>query len=168
MTLDQALADARTTFANFPEEAFTLWLDDRIRQNGWPPSGPEWAGFLDGRPIPYWQALRWQRASVTLTPDDLTPTGFALVTQLVQAADGTKNIMASYIPNTAERFMSCLRYIKDNATTPGVILLHRTEVGVSIIDGNHRVAALLAFQACIPGGAPPLTVEAWVAVPPEK
>lgn len=166
MTLDQALADARATFPNFPDEAFTLWLDDRIRQNGWPPSGIEWAGFLDGKPIDYWQSLMWQRSTVTLTPEDLSSNGINLVTQLIEAASGVKNIMARYIPNTAERFISCLTYIRANATTPGVVLLHRSEDGMSIIDGNHRIAALMAFQGQFSGEIPPLPIEAWVATPP--
>jgi hypothetical protein len=44
MTLDEALADARNTFPAFPDDAFVLWLDDRIRSNGWPPAGIEWGG----------------------------------------------------------------------------------------------------------------------------
>lgn len=40
---DEALADARrVTFPNFHEPVFTLWLNDRIRQNGWPTAGLEW------------------------------------------------------------------------------------------------------------------------------
>ena len=163
MTLDEELADARVTFPNFPEEVFTLWLDDRIRQNGWPPAGIEWSGFFEGQPIAYWQSLQWRRERLTLTFEELTPTTFMIVMQLVEAAIGKSNMMSRYIPNTAERFMSCLGYVQSNETTPGVVILHRSDLGIFVIDGNHRIAALLAFQAGASLGTPPLPVEAWVA-----
>ena len=166
MTLDEALADARATFPKMPADAFTLWVDDRIRSNGWPPVGIEWAGFLDGKPLTYWQALEWQRESITLRPEELTPNAFSLVMQLVEAAQGRPNLMSQYIPNTAERFKSCLEYIQANGTTPNVILLLRASEGIVIIEGNHRIAALLAYQSQLPKGSSLLRVDAWVARPP--
>jgi hypothetical protein len=163
VTLEEALADARATFPNFPEQIFTLWLDDRIRQNGWPPIGIEWAGFLDGKPITYWQSLLWHRAQVILRPEELSATAFSVVMQLVEAATGKSNMMSSYIPNTAERFNSCLQYILKNATTPGTIILHRSAMGTSIVEGNHRIAALLAAQSKMPPGSSLLPFDAWVA-----
>ena len=166
MTLDEALADARAVFPKMPSDAFTLWLDDRIRNNGWPPAGIEWAGFLDGKPISYWKELHWQSESVTLRPEELTPNAFSLVMQLIEAANGSSNLMSKYIPNTVERFKSCLEYVRMNKTTPGIILLLRASEGVAIIEGNHRVAALLAYQSLLPEGSPPLRMASWVAVPP--
>ena len=71
MTLTEALADARNTFPNFPKEVFTLWLDDRIKQNGWPPEGIEWQGFLFGESPDYWKSLEWAKQIVTLRPEGM-------------------------------------------------------------------------------------------------
>ena len=62
----QALIDAaRKTFPSFPNQVFELWLDDRVREKGWPPQGIEWWSFLAGESIEYWQALTWSRELVT-------------------------------------------------------------------------------------------------------
>jgi hypothetical protein len=142
-------------------------LNDRIQSNGWPPAGIEWAGFLDGKPLSYWKALKWQKESVTLRSEELTPSGFSLVMQLIEAANGYSNLMSKYIPNTVDRFKSCLEYVRMNGTTPGVILLLRTSEGTAIIDGNHRIAALLAYQSLLPEGTAPLRMASWVASPPQ-
>lgn len=165
--LEQALASARNTFTNFPDEAFTLWLNDRVRENDWPPRGLEWEGFLFGKSINYWQTLQWQRHTLTLTPEELSSASYALAIQLIQAASGKSNQLSAYISNTAERFRSCLDYIQAHGTTPGVVLLLRNEDGISVIEGNHRIAALIAFQLLRPVDSPALSFEAWVATPPQ-
>ena len=168
MTLDQQLADARRTFPGYPEEVFRLWLDDRIKANGWPPAGIEWQGFLFGHGISFWQSITWHRQNVSLTANDLSRESFRAIHQIVDAgANGTRNPMSMYIPNTVERFKSSLEYIKSNGSTPKTILLLDTPEGYDIVDGTHRVAALLAIQSCIdPPLQPSPPVDAWVARPP--
>jgi hypothetical protein len=163
MTLDEALADARNTFSAFPEDAFVLWLDDRIRSNGWPPIGIEWEGFLYGKPISFWQGLKWHQEVLSIRPEDLTQTAFDLIMQIIQAGTGQRNLMSWYIPKTADRFKSCLAYVRTNTTVPGTILLLRDLDGLYVIDGNHRIAALLAVQSELPSGYAPLSFSAWVA-----
>jgi hypothetical protein len=148
MTLEQALSDARATFPNYPEEIFHLWLDDRIRSNGWPPIGSEWDGFLFGKSISDWQTFTWHQEYLFLTECDLTETSFSLVLQITDAGvNGTNNLVSNYIPDVIERFNSCVEYIRSNNSTPGKILLLRCGRVYHVVDGNHRVAALLALQS---------------------
>ena len=70
-----------------------------------------------------------------------------LVMQIIEAGKGTKNLLSTYIPNTSERFKSAVSFIKEHATTPGTPLLLSTVDGIEVVDGNHRVAALLATQS---------------------
>ncbi|MDX2220312.1 MAG: hypothetical protein SF172_14950 [Burkholderiales bacterium] len=163
--MDEALADARAVFSSFPEPIFDLWLDDRIRQSGWPPNGIDWNGYLDGRTIAYWQALNWMRTRTSVKVEELSHNSLALVGQITAAAAGVANAVSCYIPNTAERFRSCLQFIQQNATTPGTVILHRSEAGLFIVDGNHRIAALLAVQSQLSTSASPLLFDAWIATP---
>ena len=171
MTLDEALASARLTFPGFPTEVFKTWLDDRIKQNGWPPSGIEWEGFLLGRSVREWQSFIWQRERLSITFSDLSETANNTVRLLISAgALGQNNIMSAYIPNTKQRFASVLEYLKDQHCLPGTIVLLRSAGKFYIIEGNHRIAALLALPHL---GSPFNTltdapVEAWVASETER
>ena len=168
MNLEDALAHSRMTFPSFPEEVFTLWLEDRIRSNGWPPCGLEWLGFLFGESIAFWQKLHWEERIMTLGVGDLAPRSLALSTQIVEAGIGRKNWMTDYIPNTAERFLSCVQFIRDNNSVPGKILLLASPDGYEVIDGNHRIAALLAVQSQFSARSMLVPLQAWLALPPEQ
>jgi hypothetical protein len=167
MNLEDALAHSRMTFPSFPEEVFSLWFEDRIRSNGWPPCGVEWWGFLFGESITFWQNLHWEERTMTLGMADLAPRSLALAVQIVEAGIGRKNLMANYIPNTAERFLSCVQFIRDNNSVPGKILLLASHGGYEVIDGNHRIAALLAVQSQFSARSMLVPLQAWLALPPE-
>ncbi len=144
MTLEEALANARNTFPDFLPEVFTLWLDDRIKKNGWPPSGIEWQGFLLGESIEYWQQLSWDEAQMTLKPSDLGPMSLRIAVQIIEAAQGKNNLISAYISNTRERFQSSLQFVIEHRSLPSKVLLLRGPDGLEVIEGNHRIAALLA------------------------
>jgi hypothetical protein len=164
MTLDEALSDARATFPTFPTEIFSLWLDDRIKKNGWPPVGLEWDGFLFGESITYWQGLRWNERCISLSPSELGPKSLQIALQIMEAAMGRKNLISMYIPNTTERFESCARYIAEQRTLPGKILLLEGPEGYDVVEGNHRVAALLALLPQLNAtSSSPVSFQAFVA-----
>lgn len=159
----QAFADARSTFPNFPEEIFQIWFDDRIRHNGWPPNGPEWEGFLFGRNISSWQQVIWTKDSVALAPNHLSTTAFKSIVLIADAALGNRaNLMSKYIPDSKKRFTSSLCYIRENGAPPGTVLLLSGVDGYEIVDGNHRVAALLANWSQT-DQSKPVVIDAWVA-----
>lgn len=163
MNLQLAFTDARLTFPNFPEEIFALWFDDRIRHNGWPPNGPEWAGFLCGRDVTTWQQVVWAKESVLIDPVALSTSAFECVKLIIEAAlGGQDNVMARYIPDTKQRFSSSLSFIQKNGVPPGIVLLLAGVDGYDIIDGNHRIAALLANWGQARLVQSP-TLKAWIA-----
>jgi hypothetical protein len=163
MNLPQAFANARSTFPNFPEEIFRLWLDDRICHSGWPPNGPEWEGFLFGRCISRWQQVVWEKDSFAIAPDSLSSTAFTFIRLIVDAAVGDReNVMSMYIPDSKDRFNSALSYVQKNGVLPGTVLLLEGADGYDIVDGNHRIAALLANWSQTSQVQPP-NVNAWVA-----
>lgn len=166
MTLDEALADARRMFANFPPEVFTGWLDPCIRHHGWPPRGFEWQGFLFGLPLGFWQSVHWQQQSgIALRPEELGHKSAQLSQLITEAAAGRRNLLSEHMPDTATRFRRALAHVTAHGTTPGLPLLLVLPEGVEVIDGSHRIAALLAWQAGLPTSAPPPRLSAWVARP---
>jgi hypothetical protein len=156
---------SRAFFSRFPEEVFSLWLDDRIRSNGWPPSGIEWAGFLSGRSPEEWQGFSWTKRMVTLSPSDLSSTSLNIAVQMFEAHILQQgNLLSAYIPDSKTRFEGLRQFIAQNARLPAPLILLRSAGGYDVIDGNHRVAAMLSLG--MTGGACaffPQAFEAWIA-----
>jgi len=163
---DQASTLARSTLPLFPQEVFDLWLYDRIKQNGWPPSGIEWEGFLFGESLDFWGQLKWSKEKVALSADKLSATS-RRTAELLHEASVLKqsNIMSHYIPNTRERFASVMAYALEHQALPGTLILLKREGSYDVVEGNHRVAVLLGLQSI--QGHPNVPaigeVEAWVA-----
>lgn len=158
--------EVRKTFPLFPEEVFQLWLDDRVRQNGWPPSGFEWQGFLFGMPITYWQQLKWTKQLVILNTYNLSETANTTANQIIEVSVfNMQNIISTYIPNTRKRFISILRYAQKYQRLPEPIILLQRDDLFDVVEGNHRVSVLLTLQKLNGVNGAPLVedVVAWVA-----
>ena len=165
-----AFCEARDFFSDMPEEVFILWLDVRIRTNGWPPSGVEWQGFLFGHTIQFWQNLTWSRERVFISESRLAEKSAALVDQVIEAnLLECFNKIAQYVPDTKQRFASIVDYIKVNRDLPKPIVLLDVCGRFEVIDGCHRISAYTALRK-IPEGAAllPETIDAWVARPPSN
>lgn len=165
MSLQEALADARRLFANFPEEVFTLWLDPCIQQHGWPPQGFAWQGFLFNQPKAFWQSVVWQQETTHLRADQLGHASQQLLRLVTEAAAGQPNLLSNQSPDTARRFAAAQRYITEHGSPPGTPLLLARPGGIEVVDGCHRLAALLQLQARQPAPAQPLPFKAWVGRP---
>jgi hypothetical protein len=134
---------ARQTFSNMPEEMFLLWLDDRIRSNGWPPNGPEWEGFLFGLSVEYWQQLKWELKAVQLSTQNLCHSSQQMVFHIIDACvNNNNNIMVQYIPSIRERFQGILQYIAQNQEVPKPLIFLQLGGCYEIVDGSHRLSAL--------------------------
>lgn len=167
MTLKEALASARATFPNFPPDVFSLWFDDRIKQSGWPPSGLEWEGFFLGRSVKSWQAYAWQRDTVQLRAQQFSTSALRTLMLIIEAGVyGRENWITAYIPNTVERFISSVNYIKTDGKVPGTLVLLRGADGYEVVEGNHRVAALLylSVQNQLRSLGDVASADVWVAI----
>jgi hypothetical protein len=163
---DQASALARSALPLFPPEVFDLWLNDRIKQNGWPPSGIEWEGFLFDEPLDFWGQLKWSKERVALNADKLSKRSRRTAELLYEASVLKQdNILSQYIPNTRERFASVMAYALQHQALPGTLVLLQRDGSYDVVEGNHRAAVLLGLQSI--QGHPNVPaigkVEAWVA-----
>lgn len=139
--------NARMTFPNMPEEVFTLWLDGRILANGWPPKGIEWAGFLLGKSVSEWQQINWTKRKVSISWEALGVLSQQNVNMLIDGnVNERSNLMTAYIPDTKERFRSITKYALEHQNVPGTLVLLKSGTKYEVIEGNHRVAVLIALQ----------------------
>ena len=147
-----------------PEEVFRLWLDDRIRANGWPPEGAGWDRIFFGRTSGFLKELKWVKQLLVLTPEDFGPQSLERAIEVLEANVRHKdNALAKEVPGTHARFESALDFIETHAALPEPLVLLSTLEGYQICEGNHRAAAMLAAAARrgLPGFFPS-RVEAWV------
>ncbi len=162
----QALIDAaRKTFPGFPSQVFELWLDDRVREKGWPPQGIEWWSFLAGESIEYWQALTWSLELVRLKAEELTEESWGAIHAMIGVSlQGKTNAVSAYLPDTKIRFESMLAYACEHGVIPCPVILLKKATGYHIVDGHHRIAVVLAMQhAAIVHPNTPTELPAWVA-----
>lgn len=157
--------EARGALTNCPEEVFTLWLDDRILMNGWPPSGTEWCGFLRGYSLEYWKNLKWVKRSTSLSYDLLSFASQEIVDSLLEAnLYDRPNHISEYVPNSKKRYAMALKYIMEQRALPGPVILLNEGQSFEIVDGCHRISALVALQRSTTlQDRVPEEIQAWIA-----
>lgn len=139
---------ARRFFPNIPEEIFSLWLDDRIKANGWPPTTEIWRNVLRQKPIRFWKNLRWTKESLNLDITDFTPNSIELVRLIIDAAfKGYKNQISEYMGNeSVKKLFHIMRYLQDHKQIPNPIILFRSGQLYELVDGCHRISALVHLR----------------------
>lgn len=133
---------------NFPDEVIAIWLEPYFNEKGWPPKSDEWNGVLFDKPIDFWKCVKWDKKELDLFT--ITFCGKTLYTleELKNAnLKNEKNFMYGKT-NGTERYMNVLLYLLKYGKFPKPICVLKEEY-YSIVDGYHRMVALLAYQNII-------------------
>lgn|GEM_PF-1377939 len=139
---------ARVLFPNIPEEIFTLWLDDRIEANGWPPITSVWDAAFRYKDLRFWHRLDWSKRTIKLDLQDFTRLSQEIINKLIEANFlGRPNDLSACMGDASRRKLkSILEYMTLNQTLPGSIILFRDGHLYEIVDGSHRLAAFFLFS----------------------
>lgn len=140
----------RQFFPNVPDEVFDMWLIPLAKDYGWPfeniheeTKDTKWYHTLGGLPLSFWHSAEWE-----LTQRDLLSMPFSFITKFVlrslieQYQSGSHTVVAN-LERTKERFGACADFIITNGIIPKPIIVLERNGAFEIVDGNHRVAALL-------------------------
>jgi hypothetical protein len=142
-----SLADIKNDLPAWPDDVIDQWLLYLANRDdtGWPPPNPlghhPWTYILGHRPIPWWREVTWKREKIDCDFTSLAPSTKSIVARMLaemtsgNAEEGTKR-----------RFDNAFRYILNNATFPKPLITIKTASGLSVLDGNHRVAAFCGLQ----------------------
>lgn len=152
-----------------PDDVVDQWLlklANRAPDTGWPPPEPlgsnAWKYILGGRPLSWWKKVTWNLEERDINFDALCQGTKRIVTNMVDGhVNGTLNL---YSADSDIRFRSALAQIAKTGTLPRPLVVMQLKDGLSVIDGNHRVAALCTCQA----GATEICKEGRLAPSPEQ
>jgi len=140
--------DIKKDLPNWPDEVVSGWLLGLANRldTGWPPPadindharGP----ILGWRPLAWWKNVTW-----TLEEQDLSYDALCKGTQKI-AVDMVKEIEeGDASDNSEERFKRALGHLVEAGEFQVAPVVMKLDDGISVIDGNHRVTALLSTQA---------------------
>ena len=138
---------------NFPEEVINLWLTHYADALGWPPSPyGRWPLILEGKPLAHWQSVRWSREDRPLDGSSLTPICQHWISLMIdvyvfrRVNEYSDRHTPEEINDGRQRFEDAMAYLVRHGTLPKPIVVTIHPDGLNITDGNHRVAALVAYQ----------------------
>lgn len=140
---------ARAMLPLMPSDVFDIWMVPFIESRGWPfisvftPASGPWAHNLCGYSLNFISKLNWKLQQL---PGDLT--GFRpILPKRIKAlarqyTTGIRTLNVSVI-NGPARFRRALVYIQRHGTIPKPVIVINRRSHLDLMDGNHRLAALL-------------------------
>ena len=150
----QSLLVAKAQLSKMPADVFDQWLIEVVEQRGWPfgkvdavKLPPEWHAFLLGRPISYWSALNWELRDMRFEDANFEFESLQKAACILKEVTTGIRIFRHPIERSAARLASCLKYIAENGRPPRPLICIDDPSGIRpLIDGHHRVAALMALR----------------------
>lgn len=165
----------------WPEEVIRLWIDPIANSYGWPPPMPDlgaWRYALGVKGLDFWNAVRWERVDRPLTFEDFCAGSRGSIHGLLNTYVLKVKNEYSNLENGQVRFDSAFAACVQLGKFPYPVILLQSTDGLELIDGNHRVAALVYYQKLRKSPvhskmfnekAAEISLEqpVWIGVPPE-
>ncbi len=144
---------ARHDLPQMPDGVFDEWLRTFVESEGWPPRcGADgvpvdrWKAILMERPIVFWARTRWRSERLSLAPESFSPASQDRIAKMVKAfVYGEDNAYGRQLVDGPKRMLQAAHHIGETGLLPGSPVLLRTNEGLEILDGNHRVTAHFAY-----------------------
>lgn len=153
----------QVTLPNFPTDVIEEWLLPYAKLEGWPPARDfdelpkgSWRYLLKNRPLTYWRSLSWSKVERHVSIHDLSPEWQSMMVQMMLGAvKGQPNLYSVSIKDLAPRFNRILEYFERYGVFPKPPALLIEQQQLTVLDGNHRLAAYLYCYGyfIIDGGA---------------
>ncbi|MCP3932154.1 MAG: ParB N-terminal domain-containing protein [Bacteroidetes bacterium] len=156
----------RDFFPNMPDELFEDWLEPIIEKKGWPFTSIDddlketdflYIFGLDNT-FRDWCTCEWELREVDLQQTKLTDGSVRMISAIITHCVHGKQSSTSNVEKSSERFNACVSYIKEHGNIPKPIVLQPGDESYFLMDGNHRLSALLYLNMVATTKVP-----AWVA-----
>jgi hypothetical protein len=136
-----------------PCEVFDLWIRPYIKDYGWPFSvskmsvaDTKWQRFFLGRSLDYWAAIHWHLAKVAFREKLFNTDSTNRIRWIIDNVVFGKDTPTTNVEDTSKRFWTCAAFIQNHGNLPHPIVAVATPFGLSVVDGNHRLAALVHLR----------------------
>jgi hypothetical protein len=140
----------REFFPYMPDEVFEMWLAPFIQQIGWPftkitddLAGTRWSILLGDISLHVWNQLIWSRIDGEFTKIEFSLASREAVQSIIRHCVHGVSTGTANLPNTKERFKACAEFVRVHKTIPKPIAVISRNQKIEVIDGIHRIVALL-------------------------
>lgn len=137
-------------FPRMPREVFDACFEPALKAYGWPflavedvTNGTRWEKFFGSCSLLQWSEFRWERGTAVLRLEQLHPRTRNAIDAIIRTNTLAEKTDANTLLGTRERFSRCLNYIQQTGLLPAPVVGAPTAQGLLILDGYHRLAALV-------------------------
>jgi hypothetical protein len=132
-------------------KVFDMWLAPFIQEIGWSftelsddLSGTRWNVLLGGIRLYIWHQVIWSRLDVEFTKIEFNPFTAVAIKSIIDHCVHNLSTGTANLQNTKERFRVCTEFVRAHQTIPKPIVGIARKSQLEVLDGNHRIAALLS------------------------
>jgi hypothetical protein len=134
-----------------PDEVFKSWLEPIAIEYGWPFNSPsdhidetnKWSSALGRRSLIFWVSALWEFKKINLAMTPLCNISCVRIRGIINFCEHGIPTLTAGVAGTVERFRACADYIRLNGGIPSPIVVMLRDDRLEIIDGYHRIAALI-------------------------
>jgi hypothetical protein len=157
-------------FTTLPCQVCELWLDPIVERYGWPfqsvdetTHGTEWRWVLPRMNLRQLAEFEWKREDVDFATKPLCQESLRTIRGLYQQHVLGLDTLFTSVAATQERFRACAEFILEHHTLPQPVILRDLGDSFELLDGNHRITAMLSVGLNVAFHVP-----AWIAIPSNK
>lgn len=153
--IKQLLQTIRTDLPNFPDDVLVHWLLPFASSTGWPPQvnacgelQGRWRYLLVRKSLAFWRSVHWAKENTDLAHTRFSPGSVETIGMLIRGhVSGEQNYMVAELggADSQKRFYFHMRHIAENGAAIIPPILLAKDEGYDILDGNHRIAAYVAW-----------------------
>ena len=143
---------AKRVLNKMPNEVFDIYIAPIVRVYGWtftnkhsPTSFSTWSGVFGKQSLETIANLDWKRREISLGGSLFHPRSQKLIGILYgECVKGKARI--TNVANSQARFDRIRSFVKRTGRLPAPVILMKSYSGLLILDGHHRIAALLSLR----------------------
>lgn len=136
-----------------PDEVYDMWISPIAKEYGWPfvsvtesLEETKWKYVLARTPLEIWFRCEWELMEFQLSVIPFSDGSRMSVGSLIQRCKEGRDTIFAGVSGSEERFKACADFIAANNRLPKPIVGLIRNRKFEIMDGNHRIAALLSLR----------------------
>ncbi len=166
--LARQILTARASLSSMPDDVFDIYLVPLIKRHGWPfdvsgfpldiAEARRWFQMLDHQSVKTISQLSWERCEIPFPLARFHPRSHQVVTMIIEHHTGVCfHAGIADVADTRNKLVRARNYIARTGQMPVPVILQRDPLGLRVLDGNHRLAAMASLPNAESG-----IIDAWI------